>query len=75
MIDGDYLFHPKFNLKRVVESAMVRGKDTLAWLHLNDGAAQSEHNIVEFASTTVTVNPKVGAPARRGAKGAQRGER
>jgi hypothetical protein len=58
VIDGDYLFHPKFNLKRVVESAMVRGKDTLTWLHLEDAATQPEHTIVEFAGA-ITVNPKV----------------
>jgi hypothetical protein len=58
VIDGDYLFHPKFNLKRVVESAMVRGKDTLTWLHLEDAASQPEHSIVEFAGA-ITVNPKV----------------
>lgn len=58
VIDGDYLFHPKFNLKRVVESALVRGKDTLTWLHLQDAASQPEHSIVEFGGP-ITVNPKV----------------
>uniref|UniRef100_A0A7S0RUM4 Uncharacterized protein n=1 Tax=Pyramimonas obovata TaxID=1411642 RepID=A0A7S0RUM4_9CHLO len=57
VIECDYLFHPAFNLQRVVEHSLMRGKDTITFLNLADEQNQSQHNIVEFASHGT--NPKV----------------
>mmetsp|Transcript_23750 Transcript_23750/g.32698 ORF Transcript_23750/g.32698 Transcript_23750/m.32698 type:complete len:458 (-) Transcript_23750:157-1530(-) len=57
VVEGDYLFHPSFNLQRIVEHAIVRGKDTVTYLNLKDAEHRPHHKMIEFA--TEGSNPKV----------------
>mmetsp|Transcript_14019 Transcript_14019/g.16985 ORF Transcript_14019/g.16985 Transcript_14019/m.16985 type:complete len:512 (+) Transcript_14019:62-1597(+) len=57
VIDCDYLFHPSFNLQRIIEHATIRGKDTVTYVNLKDESQLSNHVALELADDTT--NPKV----------------
>jgi len=64
LIDGDYLPEPDFNLNRIVEHSVIRGKDTVTYVTLAPemGADVADHVMLDLernAGGHVPMNPEV----------------
>lgn len=55
----DFVFEPQFNLQRIIEHAMVRGKDILTFMTPPPGADLVNQVQVSFQDSVQEVSPKV----------------
>ena len=64
IIDGDYIPPPDFNLNRIIEHSIVRGKDTVTFVTLKPemGVSASDHVMLDLQrnpSGSLPANPEV----------------
>lgn len=48
LIDGDYIPEPDFNMQRIIEHSVVRGKDTITYINLGEDNDMADHTICEL---------------------------
>lgn len=61
VVDCDFIFEPAFNLQRIIEHAMVRGKDILTFMTPPAGADLANQVVVRFQDSVQEACPKVSA--------------
>jgi len=62
LIDGDYIPEPDFNMQRIVEHSVVRGKDTVTYITLGEDNDPSDHTMCDLETLPgdrVPLNPSI----------------